>query len=158
MKFLWAKLLPLLLGAVLLSSCSANFHLSGISISITDFKPTNATLLETQAAMTLRFMNENVVPIAVSGATYKLYLNGTYVGKTVTKDAVGLPALNTATQTIPVYLENLALVQKMLTVSENSTIDYRMECELLVLVGEEHDTLKVTTTGRLDLSAFAPKR
>ncbi|PTY06422.1 hypothetical protein DB347_13430 [Opitutaceae bacterium EW11] len=159
MKFLWAKLLPLLIGVVVLSSCSTDFKLSGISISITDFRPKNATLLETEAAMTLRYMNENVVPIAVSGSTHKLYLNGTYVGKSVSKEAVGLPSLNTATQTVPVYMENLALVQKLLTLSEGTTaISYRLESELFVLVGEEHDSVKIVSSGQLDLSGFAPKR
>lgn len=160
MKSIWLKLLPFCLGVLLFGGCSTNLHLSGISITATDFRPTNATLLETQAALTLRYTNENVVPIAFSGSTHKLYLNDTYVGKSVSKEAVGLPSLNTATQTVTVFLENLAMIQKVqsLAQSQTSTFGYRLESVLFVEAGEAHDTVKIVSTGQLDLSAFVPKK
>lgn len=158
MKSLWSQVLALCFGLVLLAGCSTDLHLSGVSISIIDFKPKSATLLETQAAMTLRFTNENVVPIAFKGGTFKLYLNDSYVGKSVSHEPLGLPSLNTATQTVTVYLENLALIQKALTIDQKSVFSYRLESVMPVEAGEAHDTMKVVSTGQIDLSAFAQAR
>lgn len=159
MKSLWPQLLAFCLGVLFLTGCSTDLHLSGVSITITDFRPTSATLLETQAALTLRYTNENVMPIAFSGATHKLYLNGTYVGKAVTKDAVGVPSLGSATQTVTVFLENLAMLQKVQSMAQSSSqvLSYKLESVLFVEAGEAHDTLKVTSNGQIDLSTFAPK-
>lgn len=157
MKLIWPKLLPFCLSLLLLAGCATDLHLSGISVNVTDFRPVSATLLETQAALTIRYTNENVTPIAVSGSTHKLYLNGTYVGKGVSKEAVGLPSLNTATQTVTIYLENLAMIQKVqaLAQSSSTTFTYRLESSLFVEAGEAHDSTKIVSSGQLDLSAFA---
>lgn len=159
MKSIWLRLLPFCLGILLLGGCNTDLHLSGISVAVTDFRPISATLLETQAALTLRFTNENVVPIAISGSTHKLYLNGTYVGKSVSKDAVGLPSLNTATQTVTVFLENLAMIQKAQSYAQgaNTVFSYKLESVLFVEAGEARDSVKVVSSGQLDLSAFTPK-
>ena len=159
MKFIWPKFLPFCVGLLILCGCATDLHLSGISVTATDFRPISATLLETRAALTLRYSNENVVPIAFSGSTHKLYLNGTYVGKSVSKEAIGLPSLNTATQTVTVFLENLAMIQKAqsLAQKETSVFSYRLESVLFVEAGEAHDSVKIVSNGQLDLSAFAPK-
>jgi len=157
MKLTWLKFVSFCVGVLLLAGCSTDLHLGGISITVTDFKPISATLLETQAALTLRYSNENVVPIAFSGGTHKLYLNGTYVGKSVSKEPLGLPSLNTATQTVTVYLENLAIIQKAQSMGQNSTISYRLESVLHVEAGEAYDTLKVVSSGQLDLAAFTAR-
>jgi len=159
MKSIWLKLLPFCLGFLVLCGCATNLHLSGISVTATDFRPTSASLLETQAALTLRYTNENVLPIAFSGSTHKLYLNGSYVGKAVSKEPLGLPSLNTGTQTVTVFLENLAMIQNVQKLAQNQTsvFTYRLESVLFVEAGEAHDTVKVTSTGQLDLSAFVPK-
>lgn len=159
MKSIWPKLLPFCWVILLLSGCATDLHLSGISVTATDFRPTSASLLETQAALTLRYTNENVVPIAFLGSTHKLYLNGSYVGKAVSKEAVGVPSLNTATQTVTVFLENLAMIQKVQSLArqQSSVLSYRLETVLFVEAGEAHDSVKVVSNGELDLAAFAPK-
>lgn len=159
MKSIWPRLSSFCLGILLLCGCTTDLRLSGISVTAIDFRPTSATLLETQAILTLRYTNENIVPIAFSGSTHKLYLNGTYVGKSVSKEPFGVPSLNTGTQTVTVYLENLAMIQKAQAFAQNETasFNYRMESVLFVEAGEARDSVKVVSTGRLDLSGFASK-
>ena len=159
MKSIWPKLLSFCLGISLLCGCTTDLRLSGISVSAIDFRPTSATLLETQATLTLRYTNENVVPIALSGSTHKLHLNGTYVGKSVSKEPVGMPSLNTTTQSVTIFLENLAMIQKAQALAQNQTaaFNYRLESVLYVQAGEARDSVKVVSNGQLDLSAFGSK-
>jgi LEA14-like dessication related protein len=157
MKNFFARLAFVFGGLMFLAGCATDLRISGVSITVTDLRPLNATVFETQAALTLRYINESVVPIAVSGSTHKLYLNDSYIGKAVSKDAVGLPSLNTATQTVTLFIENLSLVRKLQELDRNSTISYRIESVLLVEAGEAYDNVKVRSTGTLDLSAFGPK-
>jgi LEA14-like dessication related protein len=157
MKLTWVRYVAVLIGLVFVAGCSSNFRLSGFSVTVIDIRPINATLLETQASMTLRYTNENVIPVAISGSSHKLYLNGSYVGKAVSKEPVGLPSLNTVTQTVTVYLENLSLIQRLQAMAQgnNQVISYRLESQLYVEAGEDHDTTKTSSTGQLDLSAFS---
>src|SRR3954465_8700658 len=114
MKSLWSKLCPILFCWVLLQTgCASNSGLNGVNITLTELRPTAGSSAGTEATMALTFVNENVIPIAVSGGTYTLYLNGTSVGKTVSNAAVGLPQQSTANLNVKIPLTNAALVKQL---------------------------------------------
>lgn len=159
MKLSWLKLLPLALGFLLLGGCATDLRISGVSISIVNLRPINATVFETQAALTLRYTNESVVPIAVSSASHKVYLNGSYIGKSVNSDPVGMPSMNTVTQTVTLMVENLALLQQIQAMrGGSSVVTYRIESVLRVDAGEAYDNVKLNSTGQVDLSALFQAR
>jgi hypothetical protein len=70
-------------------------------------------LLETSAELMLRYTNETIEPLALAGSAHRLYLNGSYVGLAVSNESMSIPQLGTATQTVTIHLENLALVRKL---------------------------------------------
>jgi LEA14-like dessication related protein len=154
MKFLWPKFAVLAMGLLFLAGCATDLRISGVTISITDIRPLNATVFETQAAVTLRYINESVVPIAVSKSSHKLYFNGSYVGKAVSSEPVGLPSMKTGTQTVTMYIENLALLQKLQGMAGESVISYQIDSVLYVEAGEAYDNVKVRSSGQLDLSVL----
>ncbi len=156
MKSLWLKLVVALFTVAALAGCATDLKISGVSISVVDLRPVNATLFETEARLTLRFANESVVPIAVSGSSHKLYLNDTYVGRAVDQDAVGMPSMNTATHTVTLYIENLALLQRLQGLDRSSTVSYRLESVLRIDAGEQYDNVKIRSSGSVDLSALLP--
>src|SRR5688500_18135504 len=96
-RALWWVSLALVLAAG--SGCATISRSSALSVSVTNVLPTQASLLETSAALTLRFVNEGVEPLKLAGGVHRLYLNGSYVGRAVTNERLTVPALGTVTQT-----------------------------------------------------------
>ena len=151
MKSLWFKLCPILFCWILLQvGCASNPGLNGVNVTITELRPSAGN----EATMALSFVNENVIPIAVSGGTYTLYLNGTSVGKTVSNAAIGLPQQSTGSVTVTIPLNNAAMLKKLQDGNGAKTASYRLESVLRVEAGDEHLTLKSSASGSVDVSAF----
>ena len=138
------------------SGCATFSRSSTLSVSVTNVLPTQASLLETRAALTLRFVNEGVEPLNLTGGVHRLYLNGSYVGRAVTNERLTVPALGTVTQTITIYLENLTLVRKVAELSNTQTprIAYRLESRLHPVDDRAFGGIATSTAGELDLSGF----
>lgn len=131
-----------------------SFQLSGVTVSLVDVKPASSTLLESNAVLTLRYTSENVMPIGLSGSSHKVYLNGTYVGKAVSKEPLGLAALSSATQDVTVRFENLSLLQQLVAMRERQTASYKIESVLYVTSGEEKLDIKTANSGSVDLRSL----
>lgn len=144
------------LAALFTTACSSGYKLNGISVSIVNVAPAGAALLETSGVMTLRYTNENTIPIGLSGSVHKVYLNGSYVGKAVSKQPLGLAALTTATQDVTVNFENLALVKQLVSMREQKSASYKVDSVLYLTSGEEEMNIKTSNTGSVDLRALAP--
>lgn len=142
--------------ALLGTGCRSGYNLGGITVNLVNFMPASAALLESSGVMTLRYTNENTIPIGLSGSTHKVYLNGTYVGKSVSKQALGLAALSTVTQDVTVNFENLALVRQLVAMREQQTASYKVDSVLFLTSGEEDLSIKTNSTGSVDLRALAP--
>jgi LEA14-like dessication related protein len=148
-------LLPIVAFLVALTGCATDFQLSEISVSIVDIRPVSATALETQAKMTLRFTNANVLSIGVEGTTHKLYLNGTYVGQAVNNEPVGLPQLGTATAEVTIQLDNIALAKQLVQSASQKSVSYRLDSRLHVRAGDDWDNYDCSQQGSVDLQALA---
>jgi LEA14-like dessication related protein len=144
--------------ALLLAGCQTRSSIGEISVTVVDFQPTGSSLLESRAIMTLRFINENLAPVAFSGSTHKLYLNGTYVGKAVNNQAVGIPSASTNTVDVAVFFENLALVKQLASLDRNSEVSYRLTSVLFYRRGDDEEKIKADTSGRLDLAPLLGNR
>ena len=80
--------------------------------------------------------------------------NGSYVGKALSKDPVGLAALTSTTQDVTVRFENLALLRQLVAVREQQTAAYKIESVLYVTSGEEELNIKTSNSGSVDLRAL----
>lgn len=153
---------PLALAAIALgvlslvfTGCASGPRLGGISVLLVDVRPADMSLLETRAVMTLRFVNENVIPLGVSGGSYRLFLNGKYVGKAVSDAPVGLAAMSAATQDVTVFLENGALLRQLAAVAREGTVQYRLESVLLQRIGTTVNQIKTSSDGSVELPHLA---
>ena len=95
-----------------------------------------------------------MIPIGLSGSSHKIYLNGSYVGKALSKDPVGLAALTRTTQDVTVRFENLALMRQFVAMRERQTAAYKIESVLYVTSGEEELNIKTSNSGSVDLRAL----
>lgn len=141
--------------SLLLTGCGGSFRPGGVTVAIADFKPTEASLLESSGILTLRFTNENIAPLGFSGSKHKLYLNGSYVGTAVSDRPFGIPPLNSVTQDVTVHFENLALIKQLMAMGNSTTASYRIESVLYQTVDEDKYDLKVLGQGSIDLRAPA---
>lgn len=136
--------------------CATLGEHEGVSLSVVDLLPTQASLFETSASLKLRFTNESTQPLVLSGGSHRLYLNGSYVGRAVSSERLTIPALGTNTQTVVVHLENLTLFRKAAELSNSTApaIGYRLESRLHSAKGSTFGRLQVTSSGELDLSGL----
>lgn len=137
------------------AGCSHRGHPGGITVSLVDFRPTEASLLESRGTLTLRYTNENISPLGFSGSTHKVYLNGSYVGKVVSDQPFAIPPLNTTMQDVTVHFENLALIRQLVAVRDAQTVAYRIESVLFQTIYEDKYEIKTVAQGALDLHGLA---
>ena len=136
------KLVPLLfvslLGlCVLLTGCGGVPKVGGFTVSVAGFRAIEAASPVNRAVITLRFTSENLVALAFSGSSHKLYLNGSYVGQVKDETPLGLPPLGTATHDVTFTLENPGVVRQGLSLSDQAS--YRLESVLYYDdLGEKH--------------------
>jgi LEA14-like dessication related protein len=155
MTLLRPGFLILALLSLVLVGCSGPGLRGGINVTVVDFRPTEASLLESRGMLTLRYTNETISPLGYSGSTHKLYLNGSYVGKAVSDRPFGVPPLNTATQEVTVQFENLALIRQLFSVRDSKSAAYRLESVLFQTVYEDDYQIKLRSEGSLDLRSLA---
>lgn len=140
---------------LLMNGCSSHGPVGGINVSVVDFRPIDASLLESNAKLTLRYTNENIAPLGFSGSHHKLYLNGSYVGTAVNDKPFGLPPLSSETQDVTIHLENLSLIKQLVAVRDRQSIAYRLDSVLFQTIGDEKSQVKTSFQGALDLRALA---
>ena len=134
-----------------LLGCQSPPSVGEITVTVVEVKTLGHRLNEPQVIITLRFINENVVPVALEGSTHKLYLNGTFVGEAINLEAIGLAPTSAHTRDVSISFENPALVQQ-LAASGNSHVSYRLKSMLEYLREDEKEYLKSETNGTVDLS------
>ncbi len=139
--------------AIGLGGCATLTPSHDFSLSVTNLLPTEASLLETTAVLTLRLTNEMPRPVTLVGGAHRLMFNGTYVGRAVTSERITVPQLGTLTQTVTVHLENLTLMRKLAELSRDSSpiIRYQLDSKLHPAEGEGLRTFTATTRGELDV-------
>jgi len=139
-----------------LSGCATLGPTHDFSLSVTNVMPTEASLLETTAVLTLRLTNEMPRPITLVGGVHRLLLNGSYVGRAVTSERITVPQLGTMTQSVTVHLENLTLMRKLAELSRESSpvISYQLDSKLHPADGQGLGSFNATTRGELDVGAL----
>jgi LEA14-like dessication related protein len=135
------------------AGCSTFTRTGGVTASVVNVAPTQASLFETTVGITLRLTNEAAEPRVLTGSSHRLFLNGTYVGRGVSNERVGLPPFGVATQTITVYVENLTLMRKFseFQSAPPPTIDYRFESDFHAEENRHVGTVRTIATGQLDV-------
>jgi LEA14-like dessication related protein len=132
--------------------CASISRPPGLSTSVINFRPTNASLLETSAELTVRLLNDTPQAMTVVGSSHRLYLNKGYVGQGVSNDRITVPAFGSATQTVTIYLENLALLRKARELASTPTIAYRLESRLQSAPEQGGGSIDARADGELDVS------
>lgn len=102
---------------------------------------------------TVRVENATPQPLALQGGVYKLYLDGTYLGKGLSGEAVQVPRLSSTTVPVLLHLSNLRLASRIRSIAEGQKLDYRLESTVFFANGRRSGCLR---EGSLDLKDFQP--
>jgi LEA14-like dessication related protein len=153
------RLLPALLAAtcLLFAGCNTrDARVGEIGVTILEVRPGAADL--TEIGLTLRFINENIMPFGFSRSTHRVQFNGTPVGRIMNESPFGLAPTSTITREVTLQVENPALLRQWLAEGGDRTVSYRIESELQSQRGEERLRVRNIANGRLDLSPLAAAR
>lgn len=153
MKNLRLRLFALLSLALFLAGCTTGAKPGGITVTAVSLQ-VSAAAGDLRAPLMLHFANENIVPLGYSSSTHKLYLNGTYVGKVVNDQPIGLPPMNEANREVYLQIENDAFVRQLAS-GGNHPVHYRIETVLRQTVEDDRLLIKTASEGSLELRTGA---
>ncbi len=151
MQSLFTRFLVLTLALFAITGCRKDFKLNGIVITPIAISPSIKDPAPNKVDITLKFQNENVISFGVSFHKHKLYLNNTYVGKSVTEEAVGLKQLSSTTQVVTFQIEKMDLLGQLTAAADAQNVTYRIDSLLYVPSGDDYTDIKTQNTGNLDL-------
>lgn len=147
-QYLLASLL-----ALASAGCATLEPFTAPDVSLVDIRFEDLTVFETSGTFTVRLSNENPEPLAVDGAVYKLYLGGRKIGKALSDARVELPRLGSTTYEVEVYINNVALVSRLVTLGREKGMDYTIKGKLYVERPYGLRRLRFSRAGRIDLGA-----
>ena len=107
------QLILVLMLVLLTTGCTTLGTMTPPDVSLVDMELTDVTVFETTGTITVRLTNENPEPLVIDGSVFKLYLNGMPVGKALDAERLEVPRLGTATQTVNLHINNVALIARL---------------------------------------------
>ena len=141
-----------LLFALALAGCATLEPFTAPDVTLVDIRFEDLTVFETSGTFTVRLSNENPEALTVDGAVYKLYLGGQKVGRALSDARVEVPRLGSTVYEVDVYINNVALVARLLTLGEQKGLDYTIKGKLYVERPYGTRGLRFSRDGRLDFS------
>lgn len=149
MTFLTAALLSI----SMLSGCASMEPFTAPEVTLVNVSFDDLTVFETSGTFTVRLSNQNPEPVVVDGAAYKLYLGGMRVGEALSDERVELPRLGSTVYDVDVYLNNVALVARLVTLGQERGLDYTIKGKLYVERPYGLRRLRFKRDGRIDFNA-----
>ncbi len=131
---------------------SRDSRLGEISVTVVEIKPAAD---RSQALVTLRFINENIIPFGFSSSTHRLQLEGSLFGRINNTEPFGIAPTSTVSREMVLQVENPALLQQLLARGGASSATYQLESVLQIRRGEERLRVNNTSGGTLDLGPLA---
>lgn len=135
----------LLLGALILTGCQTRPRMGEITTVVDAVKLSSPS--GDRGVVTLRFVNENIVPISFASSTHTLSLNGTTVAEINNPQPLGLAPLTESTRDFTVDFTKPALLQQL----DHEKAGYRLESRVTTQAGDKLDRTKSETSGHVTI-------
>lgn len=141
---------------LLLTGCGGGVKPGGLSANLVAVYATDASLAQKQLTITVRYGNENIGALGFAGATHKVFLNGTMVGKVTALEPFGIPPVQTVDQNAIVELEKPDLIRDLIAKGETTTLAYHLESKLEQIIGDDHLSYSLSASGSAELHRGEP--
>ncbi|EEF61554.1 LEA type 2 family protein [Pedosphaera parvula] len=138
----------------LVTSCAMLGHAPQLDVSLVNLQFGESTVFETTLYATVRVQSEEPEPVLVDGAVHKLYLDGLNIGQGTASDRLEIPRLSSATQTVTLHLNNIAMATRLRDIIQSRRLDYRISSKLYTVVDNHSHTVHSKHEGTLDLNQF----
>ncbi len=138
--------------ALAITGCATLEPFTAPDVTLVNIQFEDLTVFETSGTFTVRLSNENPEPMVVDGAVYKLYLGGQKVGKALSDARVEVPRLGSSVYEVDVFINNVALVTRLVTLGQQRALDYTIKGKLYVERPYGTRRLRFERDGRLDFS------
>ena len=114
------------LGAVLAVGvgCSSTAHLEPLGVNLVNLEVEEITLFEATMLAQVRITNPNPDPIALTGGSLKLLLDGRKAGTALASEGIAVPAFDSALMEMKVHLNTASAITRIPTLLEKDTISY----------------------------------
>lgn len=119
----------------IIALCFASALLAGCTrvypgMQLADVRSTALSATATELAASMIIRNPTQSPLLIAGATYRLYLDGTYIGEGSTDDPVEVPPQDDAPQTVTLRIEDPAALPLLNRLLAGEALPYRVEAIL----------------------------
>ncbi|GEM_PF-1263832 len=139
-----------LLGAV--AGCASMGSREPLSVSLVSLQVTDTTLFETSMIARLRITNLNLDPVEISGAYFKLYLDGGKVGDGTFQGPVTVDGLASTVVEVPFHVSHISVLRHAFTIMETEAVDWGLKTVVWVEGGMfGRHRVRIHDSGRLDL-------
>lgn len=132
-----------LLSGLLLAGCATRAPLGEITASVESIRP--ISLAEGRAEVTLRYVNENIVPVSFSESTHKLYLNGSFVTEIENHEPLGLAPTSLTTRKFTVLFATTQQLREL--AGSGTAARYKLESVMTMQYGDDRDRIKGEASG-----------
>ena len=148
--------LVFLFAGLLLGGCASLPQDDSVQVSLAGMNAGESTPLETSVDFEVRVQNARPDPITVTGAAYRVFLDGNEIGEGLSDERIEVPRLSDGTEHVTVRLHNLALLRTIVAVSKQQSMNYELRSTLYLESGGHTSTFRSTKKGSLDFKDFSP--
>ncbi|HEX2101677.1 MAG TPA: hypothetical protein VHF69_13475 [Candidatus Synoicihabitans sp.] len=144
---------PLLVLVVLVSliGCASNAKVRNIAVQLVAVKATSTSNGGAQLALSIRYFNENLVPIATSGGRHRLTLGDVTLPRIESEEPIGLPQLGSDTQDVTVTVD-AGTVARLRALQSAGTVSYQLDSTLLIEAGDDDLESRTGASGSVSLA------
>lgn len=152
MQKLSAPVILLALLAVFLPACTNVGRLvaTGLRVEVTGIERASDGTI----SASWHVANSNIVAYLLSQVSHKIYLNGAYLGATMDKEPLGVPASSNAGRTTKLAGGDAAVARVLAEAAAHGSANYRVETQLIILIyGDSTEKANLTGTGVVPVTA-----
>lgn len=139
-------------GAMLLATgCVNRSDLRGLAVQLEDVTATAAPGGGAEVSFQIRYVNENLVPVAAAGAHHEIAFNGRAFAEVESDEPIGLPQMGAVTQTVRTTVD-AATAARLRELAQTGSATYTLQTVVRVRAGEDRMRSHTGGSGTIDLS------
>ena len=136
---------------LLLNGCATPTRDPDIEVSLANLRFSEATLTETTLDFLVRIDNATPETMTLQGGVHRLYINGAYLGKGMSGDAIEIPRFGSVTQPVKVHLSNLRMAGRIRQIMDSQSVSYRLQSQVYTARGKSLGSMREGTFQFSDL-------
>jgi LEA14-like dessication related protein len=137
-----------------LGGCATTAKESPVEILLSNLAPgSGGGVGDLALRFVIRLENASPDPVVVDGGSYKIELNGIYVGQGLSNERIEIPRLSSTTVTVPVHVSTVRLMGSLYQVLQSNRVCYRLDGTLYVVRGGSSRRYRTSREGQVDFAS-----